>query len=99
MGLNTMTYWLTDRQSQCDFDFDLSLEYETVKYGHESRGTRTQELLRWRGPAAIVNGRPVLSSEIAPHINKPATDSNKNLVVSPRWVLDTKIDWPADRWS
>jgi hypothetical protein len=21
MGLNTKTYWLTDRQSQCDFDF------------------------------------------------------------------------------
>jgi hypothetical protein len=25
MGLDTKTYWLTDRQSQCDFDFDLSL--------------------------------------------------------------------------
>jgi hypothetical protein len=23
MGLDTKTYWLTDRQSQCDFDFDL----------------------------------------------------------------------------
>jgi hypothetical protein len=23
MGLDTSTYWLTDRQSQCDFDFDL----------------------------------------------------------------------------
>jgi hypothetical protein len=22
MGLDTKTYWLTDRQSQCDFDFD-----------------------------------------------------------------------------
>jgi hypothetical protein len=36
-----------------------SLEYETVKYGHES--------------AAIENDRPVLSSEREPHINKPAT--------------------------
>jgi hypothetical protein len=26
MGLDTKTYWLTDRQSQCDFDFDLSSE-------------------------------------------------------------------------
>jgi hypothetical protein len=25
MGLDTKTYWLNDRQSQCDFDFDLSL--------------------------------------------------------------------------
>jgi hypothetical protein len=23
MGLDTKTYWLTDRQSRCDFDFDL----------------------------------------------------------------------------
>jgi hypothetical protein len=23
MVLDTKTYWLTDRQSQCDFDFDL----------------------------------------------------------------------------
>jgi hypothetical protein len=27
MGLDTKTYWLTDRQSQCDFDFDLT-EYD-----------------------------------------------------------------------
>jgi hypothetical protein len=27
-----------------------------------------------RGPAAIVNDRPVLSLERAPQINKPATD-------------------------
>jgi hypothetical protein len=91
-GLDTETDRLTNRQSQCDFDFDLnsrntstvtlrvvggderrSLESDTVKYGHESYGTRTQKLLRWRGPAAIVNGRPVLSSERAPQINKPAT--------------------------
>jgi hypothetical protein len=24
MGLDTKTYWLTDRQSQCDFDFEKS---------------------------------------------------------------------------
>jgi hypothetical protein len=23
MGFDTKTYWLTDRQSQCDFDFDF----------------------------------------------------------------------------
>jgi hypothetical protein len=23
MGLDAKTYWLTDRQSQCDFDFDF----------------------------------------------------------------------------
>jgi hypothetical protein len=50
-----------------------SLESETVKYDLESHGNRTREWLRWRGPAAIVNDRPVLSSEKEPHINKPAT--------------------------
>jgi hypothetical protein len=50
-----------------------SLESETVKYGHESHGTRTRKLLHWRGPGAIANDRPVLSSERAPHINKPAS--------------------------
>jgi hypothetical protein len=43
-----------------------SLESETVKYGHKSQGTGTWKLLCWRGPAAIVNDRPVLSSERAP---------------------------------
>jgi hypothetical protein len=50
-----------------------SLESETVKYNRESQGTRIREWLRWRGPAAISNDRPVLSAERTPHINKPAT--------------------------
>jgi hypothetical protein len=45
-----------------------SLESETGREYHE---TQTREWLRWRGPAAIVNDRPVLSLETAPHINKP----------------------------
>jgi hypothetical protein len=27
------------------------------------------------------------------------SDSNKNLVMGPRWGRDTKTDWPTDRWS
>jgi hypothetical protein len=50
-----------------------SLESETVKYGHESHGSWTRKCLHWQRPGAIVNDRPVLSSERAPHINKPAT--------------------------
>jgi hypothetical protein len=30
MGLDTKTYWLTDRQLQCDFDFDLNLESDRI---------------------------------------------------------------------
>jgi hypothetical protein len=26
MGLDTKTYWLTDRQSQCNFDFDFDFD-------------------------------------------------------------------------
>jgi hypothetical protein len=49
-----------------------SYDSETVKYGHESHGTRTRKGLRWRGPGAIVNDRLVLLSQRTPHINKPA---------------------------
>jgi hypothetical protein len=51
-------------------DEEGSLKSESVKYGHVSNGTWTQERLRWRGPAAYTKDRPVLSSEKAPHINR-----------------------------
>jgi hypothetical protein len=49
-----------------------SLKSEKVKYGLEYQGIRTQERLRWQGPAAYTytKDRPVLSSERAPHKNK-----------------------------
>jgi hypothetical protein len=50
-----------------------SFESETVNYGHESHGSRTQKCLHWQGPGAIVNDSPVFSSDRAPNINKPAT--------------------------
>jgi hypothetical protein len=31
--------------------------------------------------------------------NPQLSDSNKNVVVGPRWVLYSKIDWPTDRRS
>jgi hypothetical protein len=49
------------------------LKSETVKYGGESQGTRTQGRLRWQGPAAYTKDRPVLTSERAPHKNKTVT--------------------------
>jgi hypothetical protein len=30
MGLDTKTHWLTDRQLQCNFDFDLQERLETA---------------------------------------------------------------------
>jgi hypothetical protein len=30
MGLDTKTYWLTDRQSQCNFDFDFDTKNEVL---------------------------------------------------------------------
>jgi hypothetical protein len=43
-----------------------SLKFKTVKYGYESKGTRTQERLRWRMPAAYTKDRPLLPSERTP---------------------------------
>jgi hypothetical protein len=45
----------------------------TIEYVLESRETQTQAGLRWREPAAIINYRPILSSERALQNNKPAT--------------------------
>jgi hypothetical protein len=33
VGLDTKTYWLADRQSQCDFDFDLLSQKTRVEAG------------------------------------------------------------------
>jgi alanine racemase len=48
-----------------------------IIYGLESRGTQTLSGLRWRGPVATVNYRPVLSLERALQKNKHATAQRK----------------------
>jgi hypothetical protein len=73
MGLDTKTYWLTDRQSQCDFNFALSLVIlETVadqqgrkrgswgRYGIESiyQTTTGEDTADWEDwVRAVVNCR------------------------------------------
>jgi hypothetical protein len=59
----------------------------------QNSDTRITALAR-RGPAAVLNYRPVLSSvqRGRPHKNKPANDSNTSLVIGPRYVPDTKTD-------
>jgi hypothetical protein len=47
-GSNTSTVTLR----VVGYDERGSLKSETVKYGREPQGTRTQERLRWQGPAA-----------------------------------------------
>jgi hypothetical protein len=44
MGLDTKTYWLTDRQSQCNFDFDFDL------WTSENSSTRQVGRVRIRLP-------------------------------------------------
>jgi hypothetical protein len=43
-------------------------------------------------PSSRQRGRPTST-------NKQLSDSNKNLVLSPRWLLYSNIDWPTDRRS
>jgi hypothetical protein len=45
-----------------------------------------------RDPSSRQSGRPTSTNPQLP-------DSNKDLVVSPRWVFYSKTDWPADRRS
>jgi hypothetical protein len=51
-------------------------------------------------PAAIVNDSPSSRQRRRPTSTNPQlSDSNKDLVLSPRWVLYSKTDWPTDRRS
>jgi hypothetical protein len=67
-----------------------------VECGHESRGCRTCEWLHWLGPAAIVNNRPILSSESMLHKEyeiKYSVENNflavilKGLVAKTNWLV------------
>jgi hypothetical protein len=77
-----------------------SLETETEKYGHQSYRTRTRKWplarassnCKWQTHPLVREGAPNQQIRNCP-------DNDKDLVVSPRWVLYSKIDWPADRRS
>jgi hypothetical protein len=43
MGLDTNTYWLTDRPSQCDFDFDLNSSVCNEQFSREDMAVRTED--------------------------------------------------------
>jgi hypothetical protein len=55
MGLDTKTYWLTDRQSQCDFDWQeqyrIELSFETPVCQEMNFGA---EELNWVGSCRIM---------------------------------------------
>jgi hypothetical protein len=74
-----------------------SLNSETVKDGPKYQGTRTKERLRWQGPAAYLYIKDPSSRQRGhpTRTNPQLSDSNKDLVVSPKWVLYSKTDWPA----
>jgi hypothetical protein len=66
-----------------------SLKSEAVKYCRESQGTQTKER----------QTRPLVREGAPEEQDRNWHTSNKNLVVSPKWVLYSKTDWPADRRS
>jgi hypothetical protein len=59
------------------FHFGDVSSFETIEYVLGSYGIQTRAGLRWRGPAATVNYRPVLSSERALQNNKLSTGKIK----------------------
>jgi hypothetical protein len=89
-----------------------SLKSQTVKYGRESQGTRTKERLRVprdsdQRKIALARASNIYIRQTRPLVREGAPQeqdrnchtSNKDLVVSPKWVLCSKTDWPADRRS
>jgi hypothetical protein len=80
-------------------DEKASLKCETVHYRREYHGTRTREILHWREPAEYTKGRPILSSERAPHKKK---DRNCQTIINIwSWapngarLQDLLTDWPS----
>jgi hypothetical protein len=47
MWLDTKTYWLTDRQSQCDFDFDFATEERSMVVGSGEPSSNPQPAGIW----------------------------------------------------
>jgi hypothetical protein len=56
-------------------DYRLILTKDTLALSSESADPRG---LRWRGPAATVNYRPILSSEMTLQHNKPQLSKRKS---------------------
>jgi hypothetical protein len=74
-----------------------SLKSETIKYDHESQGTRTRERLPGKGQQHVQNTDPSARQKERPtSTSLQLSDSNKDLVVSSRWVLYSKTDWPTE---
>jgi hypothetical protein len=50
MGLNTKTYWLTDRQSQCDFDLVFGHKFRSEVQKREAEYDRMgKKKEKWLG--------------------------------------------------
>jgi hypothetical protein len=74
-----------------------------------SRNNRRAVFSLWSGPWCYKNdeddeeeakGGSNYKRPTRPLVRDPqVSDSNKNLFVSPRWVLYSKTDWPTDRRS
>jgi hypothetical protein len=63
LGYNWATLFLGDINTGTWPSGWGSLESRTIKCGHEFRRTRTWEWLCWRGPAAVINDRLIISSK------------------------------------
>jgi hypothetical protein len=62
MELDIETYWLTDRQSECDFDFDLT---EVVTELVQGQLRVSRKLEEWVQKNFLFRGSRVTEEEIA----------------------------------
>jgi hypothetical protein len=82
-----------------------SFKSETVKYGRKSQGTTTEKDCAGKGQRHIQKtDRPLVREGVPRNEERNCQTysifrTEKNLVVSPGWVLYTKTDWPTDRRS
>jgi hypothetical protein len=62
-------------------DEEGSLKSVTMECGRGSRETTTRKCLRWRGPAAVVGGGPILTS-----VGEPYQHARDSLIVVQIWL-------------
>jgi hypothetical protein len=81
------------------FQVGGSLKFETINTAVCSLELRSENVCASEDQQQLLTIDPSSHQRGNPHLKNRICLSNKNLVMGPRWVSDTKTDRPTDRNS